>query len=301
VTRSLPRRPHLEQLKHQAHDLLHAFQQRDPQAINRVIQILPKLTDASRFSLTRAQYIIAREYGFASWPKLRQHVADILSSEQASRVLPALSAAEMQQRPTRQKHAHLKLMAEHMRQKPPVLALTEQVLTLAMQNATEELITTFARMPARLILAVRANILASGHYQILTRALIQGLDHPRARIRQNAAQALDILADNECIPALKRALTDPVPRVRRTAFHALTCDDCKIAPLQPAVDLTAIQIEQALHDGNLNIRRGAIASLGKGKRDPGVVAALQAIVSNETDSTVREDAERALEQQQQQT
>lgn len=248
MTRSLPPYPSLEQLKNQARDLVRAFRAREPLAIARVAPYLPALTGPAQFSLTRAHYIIAREYGFSSWPKLRRHVVNLPALEQVAVSAPATM---MQQENRRDKHAHLKLMAEHMRQKPHVLDLTEQVLTLAAQSATEDLIAIFTHMPARLILAVRANVLATGRYTLLTDALMQGLDHPRPRTRQAAAQALDLLADESCIPALRRALNDPVPRVRRTAFHALTCDDCKIVPLQAALDLTAIQIEQALHDRNL--------------------------------------------------
>jgi hypothetical protein len=133
-------------------------------------------------------------------------------------------------------------MAEHLRQKPHVLELTEQIVAYAAQHATEELVDAFARMPARLILAVRANIYASGRYTLLTDALIQALEHSRARVRQQAAQALDLLADERCIPALQCALRDPIPRVRRTALHALTCDDCKIVPLRVVIDLQLLDI-----------------------------------------------------------
>jgi hypothetical protein len=57
VPRILPANPSLEHLKNQAKDLLCARQQERPDA-----------------QLAEAQHAIAREYGFASWPKLKAHV-----------------------------------------------------------------------------------------------------------------------------------------------------------------------------------------------------------------------------------
>src|SRR5215469_9658519 len=53
VHRSLPERPNLRHLKDQAKDLLKA---------------------GGAASLTEAQFKIARQYGFASWPRLKAHV-----------------------------------------------------------------------------------------------------------------------------------------------------------------------------------------------------------------------------------
>jgi len=70
MTRNLPARPNLEHLKKQAKDLLHDFQQGDPEAIQRLSASgNPKLADA--------QHAIALEYGFASWPKLKEHIESL--------------------------------------------------------------------------------------------------------------------------------------------------------------------------------------------------------------------------------
>jgi hypothetical protein len=60
MSRNLPPRPNLEHLKKQAKDLLHDLKQQHPAS---------KLADA--------QYALAREYGFASWPKLKVHVESL--------------------------------------------------------------------------------------------------------------------------------------------------------------------------------------------------------------------------------
>ena len=58
ASRSLPERPDLRHLKGQAKDLLKGKSGQDE---------IPQ-------SLADAQYKLAREYGFASWPKLKSHV-----------------------------------------------------------------------------------------------------------------------------------------------------------------------------------------------------------------------------------
>ena len=80
----LPDRPNLDQLKNQAKDLLKGHNARDPEALRRIQANHPRLgassaheIQASRVTLSGAQLVIAREYGFASWPKLKAHVESL--------------------------------------------------------------------------------------------------------------------------------------------------------------------------------------------------------------------------------
>jgi ankyrin repeat protein len=73
MKRELPSRPNLEQLKNQAKDLLNAHKANDPDAIERVRESYPAWSGA-KLRLSEAQLVIAREYGFDSWPKLKHHV-----------------------------------------------------------------------------------------------------------------------------------------------------------------------------------------------------------------------------------
>lgn len=57
MSRDLPRRPDLEHLKKQAKALLRSMRERDAHA-----------------TLADALHALARDYGFASWPKLKAHV-----------------------------------------------------------------------------------------------------------------------------------------------------------------------------------------------------------------------------------
>jgi ankyrin repeat protein len=79
--RMLPARPHLEQLRRQAKELRTAHQARDPEAADRLRAHLPRLagatddaTFAAPLTLADAQLALAREYGFPSWARLREHV-----------------------------------------------------------------------------------------------------------------------------------------------------------------------------------------------------------------------------------
>ncbi len=108
---------------------------------------------------------------------------------------------------------------------------------------------------------------------------------------------MDSLADDRCVMPLRRALEDPVPRVRRTAFHALSCDECKITPLHTEQDLTDIWIDHALRDPNIRVRRDVVYGLGDFCYDQRIVAALQTIINTEIDEVLHANARWALEQQ----
>jgi ankyrin repeat protein len=80
----LPDRPSLDQLKNQAKDLQKGHKAGDPEALRRIQANHPRLAgssardiQASRFTLSGAQLVIAREYGFSSWPKLKAHVESL--------------------------------------------------------------------------------------------------------------------------------------------------------------------------------------------------------------------------------
>lgn len=80
MSRSLPERPNLEQLRKQAKDLLKAQRQGDA-SVCPVLRRLSRFAGASdedvlkaRLSLAEAQLALAREYGFKSWAALMRRV-----------------------------------------------------------------------------------------------------------------------------------------------------------------------------------------------------------------------------------
>jgi len=81
----LPDRSNLEQLKKQARLLQRAVRSGHPKAVALVAEHQPSGTPIGTFSLDSAQFVLARSYGFASWPKLRQFLATVtLPPEPAS-------------------------------------------------------------------------------------------------------------------------------------------------------------------------------------------------------------------------
>src|SRR5579864_8509707 len=68
--RRLPVRPNLNQLKHQAKDLLRAIHAGDPEAIADLHAYHHKKIDPANVKLADAQLILARSYESPSWPRL---------------------------------------------------------------------------------------------------------------------------------------------------------------------------------------------------------------------------------------
>jgi hypothetical protein len=72
-TRTLRERPDLDQLKRQAKELLDAYARQESAAVSEVNAHYHG-ADPATFALHDAQLVIARAYGFESWPKLRAFV-----------------------------------------------------------------------------------------------------------------------------------------------------------------------------------------------------------------------------------
>jgi ankyrin repeat protein len=91
--------PDLEQLKRQAKDLLRGLAAGEPVAIAEVSAHYSAVA-ASKFALHDAQLVIARSYGFESWPKLKAYVdgvtvkrfADAVSADDLAQVRAMLRA-----------------------------------------------------------------------------------------------------------------------------------------------------------------------------------------------------------------
>ena len=88
--RKLPARPRLPQCKKQAKDLIKAFKSGDPDAMRWIRRYHPRfpgrpdtndrnnVTDSeirsAKLSFADAQFVIAREHQFESWPKFAKHI-----------------------------------------------------------------------------------------------------------------------------------------------------------------------------------------------------------------------------------
>src|SRR5262245_45429504 len=79
-SRDLPARPNLDHLKHEAKALQKAFEQGDTDARRRIHELLGEL---AAIKLSDAQRVIAREYGFPTWARLRDHIRESVGGEEA--------------------------------------------------------------------------------------------------------------------------------------------------------------------------------------------------------------------------
>jgi ankyrin repeat protein len=98
-TRRLPKQPSLEQLRKQAKDLLEQYRAAEPAAVVEVHQF-ERRPDPVAFALNDAQRVLARAYGYESWPKLKAFVdganvarlAEAVQAGDAAQVRVLLSA-----------------------------------------------------------------------------------------------------------------------------------------------------------------------------------------------------------------
>src|ERR1700761_3850167 len=81
MSKQLPARPRLEQLRKQAKVLLKGHQSASPHVLKQIHELHPRWKNAddaeirdAKFLLADAQLVIAREYGFESWVKLKAEV-----------------------------------------------------------------------------------------------------------------------------------------------------------------------------------------------------------------------------------
>jgi len=111
MSRELPEKPNLEHLKKQAKDLLREAQQGDAAAIERFRSLASFSTPAS-LQLADAQHAVARDYGFASWPKLKEHVESRSRSLEPAKMLLAAVCASDADRTARVIESHPELKSQ---------------------------------------------------------------------------------------------------------------------------------------------------------------------------------------------
>jgi ankyrin repeat protein len=89
-TRAMRENPDLEQLKRQAKELLEAYRAQAPAAVAEVAAY-HRTAAPETFALHDAQFVLARSYGFESWPKLKAAVDGVT----ASRLHHAVDAGDL--------------------------------------------------------------------------------------------------------------------------------------------------------------------------------------------------------------
>lgn len=97
--RNLPERPNLAQYKKQAKELLAGCRARDPESLRRVRAVVRPTKSPSRraragtVTLADAQFVIAREHGFDSWPRFAKEIAARTGADPLAEVWRSAEAA----------------------------------------------------------------------------------------------------------------------------------------------------------------------------------------------------------------
>jgi hypothetical protein len=244
------RRLNLEQLRKQARELLRELRAGGAGAVARWNAQFASRPEA--FRLSHAQLVLAREMGFASWPRLKAHVEAprFVRRRRGPKKLPSRARLE-------ELYAYTLQLVE--RGDPAAFALETPPKG------------PYGRTTERLL---RALFVERGVLEHVTDLVYRGLEHPNAKVRYECTHALDWLGDDRCVPALAKLLEDPVPRIRAIALHSLVCDDCKLQPLQSRPDLLDLTIEWALNDPHRRVKREAARALAESQQ-PAALAALE--------------------------
>lgn len=100
-------------------------------------------------------------------------------------------------------------------------------------------------------------------------ALIAGLKHPNSKVRWWCIQVMDHVADERYLePLLEAAQSDPTPRNRRHAIHALTCETCKPDRRRLNIDIRSELAQIAESDNDESVRLIALQELSELSQPP---------------------------------
>jgi ankyrin repeat protein len=111
MSRQLPEKPNLEHLREQAKELLRSVHQGDAAALD-LFHSLVSFSAPASLKLADAQYAIARDYGFQSWPKLKEHVDSVARVLQPAEMLTAAIRAQDAEKAARLLESHPELRAQ---------------------------------------------------------------------------------------------------------------------------------------------------------------------------------------------
>jgi len=137
-TRRLPRQPNLPQLRKQAKDLLDAYRRGDPAAAAEVHRF-ERAPHPAHFALADAQRVLARAYGFDSWPKLKAFADGVTVRRLASAVKAGDVAQVRRLLTARPELVHLDLAGddEHRALHYAVLRRDPAMVRLLMQHGAD--------------------------------------------------------------------------------------------------------------------------------------------------------------------
>jgi len=145
MARDLPANPDLEHLRKQAKDLLRDLERGDPTALERYHALGARR--GAKAKLADAQRLVAREYGFSSWSRLKSHVESLGKSADvriaASAAIRANDAAELET--LLRKHPELRARVN---EPLPQLAFDTVAIVAAADRGSREMVDVLLRAGA---------------------------------------------------------------------------------------------------------------------------------------------------------
>lgn len=111
MSRELPAKPNLEHLKEQAKELLRRVQQADAAALA-LFRSHVSFSAPTSLKLADAQHAIARDYGFSTWTKLKEHVESLAKMREPAELLNAAIRAQDPAKTKQALDAHPELKAQ---------------------------------------------------------------------------------------------------------------------------------------------------------------------------------------------
>ncbi|HWB82958.1 MAG TPA: hypothetical protein VG675_02375 [Bryobacteraceae bacterium] len=132
MKKSLPPQVSFIQLKHQAKDLLKEFRVGGQEVMARFREHHGRAAERSAATLSDAQLVLAREYGFASWPKMKQHIELLASVDSRIQKLRAeFATGDREARLRLLRPAHSKMRFENYDPDAPSLSEADARLLVA--------------------------------------------------------------------------------------------------------------------------------------------------------------------------
>lgn len=111
--------------------------------------------------------------------------------------------------------------------------------------------------------------------------------HPSPKIRRECLGVLDHAANDQSVVVFRRALRDPVPRVRLVALHGLSCDRCRVGEVR-IDDVVGDLIRMVREDSSAKVRHVTVQLLARlVANDMRVSSLLERVSLEDPDDLVR--------------
>lgn len=241
MSRILPARPNLEHLKVQAKALLRALEEGSSDAVERHRAFTSKQLSAPP-RLADAQFVIAREYGFESWPKLKAHVEAVTRGvDPVQALVSAVKSKDVAE--VSQLLVDYPILKTRLNDALPGLDFDGTVLLAAVSQGNREMI--------QVLLDAGADINQKSHwwaggFGVLDSAspeLVPFLRERGARLEANAAARLGMLNELKALVARDRSAVRARGGDGQTPLHVASTEAVAAFLLDQGAEIDALDVD----------------------------------------------------------